>query len=72
LIDRLLDTDKVLKLQFSTGVVAVTEIMPTEGMIYASTGAYNFTMSFQHPMLDTYALEITVPKTLSVLQKAGC
>lgn len=72
LIDRLLDTDKMLKLQFSTGIVTVTDIMPTEGMIYSSAGAYNFTMSFQHPILDTYALEITVPKTLGVLQKAGC
>ena len=41
-------------------------------MIYSSAGAYNFTMTFEHPILDTYALEITVPKTLQVLQKAGC
>jgi hypothetical protein len=72
LIDRLLASEKMLKLQFSTGVVTVTRIMPTDGMIYSSAGAYNFTMSFQHPILATYALEITVPRTLQVLQKAGC
>ena len=72
LIDQLLASTKMLKLQFSTGVVTVTRIMPTDGMIYSSAGAYNFTMSFQHPILATYALEITVPRTLQVLQKAGC
>lgn len=54
------------------GAVYTKSIFPTDPTIFSSSGAYNFTLSFQHDITSDYILKITMPRTLPVLQKAAC
>ena len=66
------ETGSLFFLEFTMGAVYCKNIVPTDPTIFSSQGAYNFTMSFQHPVTSDYILKITMPRLLPVLQKAAC
>ena len=59
-------------MQFATGKIIVTELYNTDQVVYSSLGGYYFKMKFEHPAEYDYKLLITVPDTITTLQKAGC
>lgn len=59
-------------LTFTSGLITVTSVAPTDNVIYSSDGTYKFSMSFQHIFKTTYTLTITLPPELIVIQNSAC
>jgi len=54
-------------LTFTYGKITVTNVEPTDNVIYSSSGTYKFAMSFEHNMKTTYRLTIVLPAKLLVI-----
>lgn len=71
--DYIIDSQfSLFNLEFVTGLITVTEIYPSDPVIFSSNGTYTFTFNAQHTLLTTYELIITMPASLEVQQNSAC
>ena len=69
LIDR---SDSAFSLKFTTGLLTVASVVPTDKVIFSPYGTYRITFKAQHKIRPDYALEIIWPKEFAVLQSSEC
>lgn len=59
-------------LTFTYGKITVTNVEPTDNVIYSSDGTYKFSLSCEHDFKTTYKLTIVLPAKLLVIQNSAC
>lgn len=69
LIDRSTDA---FTLKFTTGILTVESVVPTDKVIFSPFGTYKMKFEAQHKIRPEYMLEVTWPEEFSVLQSSEC